>query len=253
MAAFPGSDAGVVSSDQLVLRAAIAAYLGRCRAGSRTSTPRPAAAAAAGSGAPGVGAAPPQALRRTDQALRKTTDRDRHRTLDENDQTQTKPAHVGQRAPDLPGSGPQTGADVGRLRQGTGQAANLCGEIDRSTTPRWWMAGTDARSHFDGRATGRRPGDGRGGDTFTGRMRALKRVREWLQSSEGPGFPLVVTGQAGAGKSSVLARARPRSGEEGRPTGVGLSCPRCHACRSDRSGRCRCRRSVDQRPGIVTV
>ena len=88
------------------------------------------------------------------------------------------------------------------------RAANLCGEIDRSTTPRWWMAGTDARSHFDGRATGRRPGDGRGGDTFTGRMRALKRVREWLQSSEGPGFPLVVTGQAGAGKCSNTGPAK---------------------------------------------
>lgn len=88
------------------------------------------------------------------------------------------------------------------------RAANLCGEIDRSTTPRWWMAGTDARSHFDGRATGRRPGDGRGGDTFTGRMRALKRVREWLQSSEGPGFPLVVTGQAGAGECSNTGPAK---------------------------------------------
>ena len=38
MAAFPGSDAGVVSSDQLVLRAAIAAYLGRCRGQTRLHT-----------------------------------------------------------------------------------------------------------------------------------------------------------------------------------------------------------------------
>jgi integrase/recombinase XerD len=38
MAAFPLSDAGVVSSDQLVLRAAITAYLGRYRGQTRLHT-----------------------------------------------------------------------------------------------------------------------------------------------------------------------------------------------------------------------
>ena len=46
-----------------------------------------------------------------------------------------------------------------------------------------------------------------GGDLFHGRQAALDYIREWLTSAEPPGQPLVITGQPGAGKSAVLARA----------------------------------------------
>ena len=42
---------------------------------------------------------------------------------------------------------------------------------------------------------------------FRGRHVALARVREWLTANEPPGQALVITGQPGAGKSAVLARA----------------------------------------------
>ena len=73
----------------------------------------------------------------------------------------------------------------------------------------WLMAGADpgeARSHFTRRARGQRSA-ARGGDLFRGRAVALDRVRAWLTASEPPGQPLVLTGQPGAGKSAVLARA----------------------------------------------
>ncbi len=73
----------------------------------------------------------------------------------------------------------------------------------------WLMAGADpggARSHFTRRARGQRS-TARGGDLFRGRAAALGRIRSWLTASEPPGQPLVVTGQPGAGKSAVLARA----------------------------------------------
>ena len=63
---------------------------------------------------------------------------------------------------------------LGGSEQDLSRAAKLFKRIDRSTGRRWWMAGTDARSHFDGRASGRRPSDGRGSDLFTGRVCALK-------------------------------------------------------------------------------
>ena len=47
----------------------------------------------------------------------------------------------------------------------------------------------------------------RGGDLFHGRRVALDRIQGWLTAREPPGQPLVVTGQPGAGKSAVLARA----------------------------------------------
>jgi len=70
----------------------------------------------------------------------------------------------------------------------------------------WLFAGQDSRDHFTARARGHRSA-GRGGDLFRGRSRALATVRDWLTRSDPPGFALVVTGQPGAGKSSLLARA----------------------------------------------
>ena len=78
------------------------------------------------------------------------------------------------------------------------------------TLPRpWLMAGADpgeARSHFSRRARGQRSA-ARGGDLFRGRAVALDRVREWLTADDPPRQALVITGQPGAGKSTVLARA----------------------------------------------
>ena len=73
----------------------------------------------------------------------------------------------------------------------------------------WLMTGADpgeARSHFTRRARGQRSA-ARGGDLFRGRTVALDRIRGWLTADEPPGQPLVMTGQPGAGKSAVLARA----------------------------------------------
>jgi WD40 repeat protein/V8-like Glu-specific endopeptidase len=73
----------------------------------------------------------------------------------------------------------------------------------------WLMTGADpgeARSHFTRRARGQRSA-ARGGDLFRGRHAALDRIRGWLTAVEPPGQPLVLTGQPGAGKSAVLARA----------------------------------------------
>ena len=73
----------------------------------------------------------------------------------------------------------------------------------------WLMAGAEAgqaRSHFTRRARGQRSA-ARGGDLFRGRHVALDRVRGWLTAAESPGQALVITGQPGAGKSAVLARA----------------------------------------------
>ena len=73
----------------------------------------------------------------------------------------------------------------------------------------WLMTGAEpgeARSHFTRRARGQRSA-ARGGDLFRGRTVALDRIRGWLTADEPPGQPLVLTGQPGAGKSAVLARA----------------------------------------------
>ena len=73
----------------------------------------------------------------------------------------------------------------------------------------WLMAGAEpgqARGHFTRRARGQRSA-ARGGDLFRGRHVALDRIRGWLTADEPPGQALVVTGQPGAGKSAVLARA----------------------------------------------
>ena len=73
----------------------------------------------------------------------------------------------------------------------------------------WLMTGAEpgeARSHFTRRARGQRSA-ARGGDLFRGRTVALDRVQEWLTADEPSGQALVITGQPGAGKSAVLARA----------------------------------------------
>ena len=73
----------------------------------------------------------------------------------------------------------------------------------------WLMTGAEpgeARGHFTRRARGQRSA-ARGGDLFRGRAVALDRIRGWLTADEAPGQPLVITGQPGAGKSAVLARA----------------------------------------------
>ena len=73
----------------------------------------------------------------------------------------------------------------------------------------WLMAGAEpgeARGHFTRRACGQRSA-ARGGDLFRGRRVVLDRIWRWLTAAEPPGEPLVVTGQPGAGKSAVLARA----------------------------------------------
>ena len=76
--------------------------------------------------------------------------------------------------------------------------------------PRPWLTSGnnlgEARSHFTRRARGQRSA-ARGGDLFRGRRVAVDRVRGWLTADAPPGRPLVITGQPGAGKSAVLARA----------------------------------------------
>jgi V8-like Glu-specific endopeptidase len=76
--------------------------------------------------------------------------------------------------------------------------------------PRLWLVTGaepgEVRGHFTRRARGQRSA-ARGGDLFRGRAVALDRIREWLTAVEPPGQPLVITGQPGAGKSAVLARA----------------------------------------------
>jgi len=70
----------------------------------------------------------------------------------------------------------------------------------------WLIDGDDAEGHFARRSQGRRGGSGH--DMFTGRQAALEQITRWLTGSEPhTGRVLVVTGQPGAGKSAVTARA----------------------------------------------
>ncbi|WP_432246638.1 trypsin-like peptidase domain-containing protein [Streptomyces sanyensis] len=70
----------------------------------------------------------------------------------------------------------------------------------------WLLSGPEAVGHFHLRAYGQRS-QVRGGDLFRGRQAALATVRTRLTVPDAPGRPLVVTGQPGAGKSAVVARA----------------------------------------------
>ncbi len=70
----------------------------------------------------------------------------------------------------------------------------------------WVMVSPEGRGYFTRHAAAQRNA-GQGGDLFRGRERALATVNDWLCSAAPPGRPLVVTGQPGAGKSAVVARA----------------------------------------------
>ena len=78
----------------------------------------------------------------------------------------------------------------------------------------WVYAGANAgrasadttREHILLRGRGHQAHD-RGGDLFRGRVTALAAATGWLQRADAPGRVLVVTGQPGAGKSAVVARA----------------------------------------------
>ena len=83
----------------------------------------------------------------------------------------------------------------------------------------WLFAGEGARAHFTQRAAGQQSVS-RGGDLFRGRARALDVIRDWLCAPAGPGLPLVVTGQPGAGKSAVIARVSLEMERSGRYQGV---------------------------------
>ena len=108
---------------------------------------------------------------------------------------------------------PATGALVGVLVQGS-QAGRFDRFLPLAVIRRccpglpfpWVMGGADARSHFARRSRGQRS-HARGGDLFRGRAAALAKLCGWLTDPDDQGRPLVVTGQPGAGKSAVLARA----------------------------------------------
>jgi len=68
-----------------------------------------------------------------------------------------------------------------------------------------WLI-TGARSHVRLDGTAQRS-HWRGGDGFMGRAEALDAIERWLAAVPGQGRPLLITGQPGAGKSAVLARA----------------------------------------------
>lgn len=97
----------------------------------------------------------------------------------------------------------------------TSFVAGLRALVDPSVveeTPRhgWLLAGPEglhaARSHFLRRGRGQRT-YARDGDLFRGRVAAVAAVKGWLTAADAPGLVLVVTGQPGAGKSAVVARA----------------------------------------------
>jgi len=88
---------------------------------------------------------------------------------------------------------------------------------------RWLMTGAGqagACDHFHHRAHGHR-GSAGDEDLFRGRDAALAAVRRWLTAAQPPGRPLVITGQPGAGKSAVIARAALQL--EGDRVGPGLA------------------------------
>jgi hypothetical protein len=56
------------------------------------------------------------------------------------------------------------------------KAGKLAGDIGRGARAEWVLAGEQPRDHVMTWAYGHRPGDGRGGDLFAGRTRAVGRV-----------------------------------------------------------------------------
>jgi len=85
----------------------------------------------------------------------------------------------------------------------------------------WLLTGDSARAHFSQRASGQRSVL-RGGDLFRGRVRALEVVDTWMRTDVCPGVPLVVTGQPGAGKSTVVGQALLRAERAGHSDGLGV-------------------------------
>lgn len=80
---------------------------------------------------------------------------------------------------------------------------------ERGVIPRlpWLMEGEDALNHFERHRiaqSGRTPNTE---DLFRGRLAACEAIRRWVSNETAPGQVLVVTGQPGAGKSTVIARA----------------------------------------------
>jgi WD40 repeat protein len=69
----------------------------------------------------------------------------------------------------------------------------------------WTWAGVQTQDHFSRRALGQRT-HSRAGDLFRGRSAALAAVQHRLIGELHYGSPVVITGQPGAGKSTVLAR-----------------------------------------------
>jgi WD40 repeat protein len=108
----------------------------------------------------------------------------------------------------------QTGRLVGILVEGATDAGGferyLPLAVIRRVWPQlprpWAFVGNDARWHARQRSRGW-PGGVHGGDLFHGRAAALGAISSWFTAAEPPQLPLVVTGQPGAGKSAVLARA----------------------------------------------
>ncbi|MCP3822664.1 trypsin-like serine protease [Streptomyces sp. A3M-1-3] len=124
---------------------------------------------------------------------------------------------------------PLTGAVVGVLVEGSVKLqfdrfvpAGVIAECHPDLPRPWMLSGSDPAGeveHFRLRALGQRS-LARGGDLFRGRHAALTAVREMLMANEAPGCPLVVTGQPGAGKSAVVARAVLDLQTKGRGPGV---------------------------------
>jgi WD40 repeat protein len=107
----------------------------------------------------------------------------------------------------------ETGDLVGILIEGSEKGrfdrflpVTLIAQLWPDLPRRWLMTGLEGRSHFTRRGRGQR-NRARGGDLFRGRLTALAEVRDWLTAPESLELPLVIIGQPGAGKSSVLARA----------------------------------------------
>ncbi|WP_280471550.1 trypsin-like peptidase domain-containing protein [Nocardia cyriacigeorgica] len=89
-------------------------------------------------------------------------------------------------------------------------AADLLGSAGGNEYPQadlgWVYSGGQGRHHFQRYALGLRHPAWRG-DLYTGRHHAIRRILEHCGLEEGTKSPLVVTGQPGSGKSSVIARA----------------------------------------------
>jgi WD40 repeat protein len=107
-----------------------------------------------------------------------------------------------------------TTAGVAELVATLSGRAPLPASLGEGPPAGWVFAGAGAgrasadavREHVESRGRGQRSRT-RAGDLFRGRVEALKTITGWLQAPQPPGRVLVITGQPGAGKSAVVARA----------------------------------------------